>query len=127
MIVITSRIEVLDATRRDAIVAGSVEFQRATREGEPGCLAYCFAADPIEPDRIQVYELWADAGSLRAHFGHPNYLAMRRYLRNSGLRRAESQKYRCDLAEPVYDSLGVARSDFFTDDRPVSAGETNPG
>ena len=46
------------------------------RDEESGCLAYCFAADPSEPNHIQVYELWTDPESLAAHFDHPNYAAM---------------------------------------------------
>jgi quinol monooxygenase YgiN len=86
VIVVSCRIEVQDPSRRDAVVAGSAELQRATREQEAGCLAYCFAADPVEDARIQVYELWADAESLAAHFEHANYHALREYLRGSGLR-----------------------------------------
>ena len=35
-------------------------IQKATRDDEPGCLAYCFAADPAEATHVQVYELWTD-------------------------------------------------------------------
>ena len=112
MIIIAGHIEVADAARRDDIVAGSVFFQTATREEESGCLAYCFAADPVVPDRIQVYELWSDEASLRAHFSHPNYLLMRDFLREAGLKGADNRKYRCDLVKPVYDGNRVARADF---------------
>ncbi len=50
--------------------------QKATRDDEPGCLAYCFAADPVEPTHVQVYELWTDPENLARHFDHPNYAAM---------------------------------------------------
>ena len=112
MIIIAGQIDVADAGRRDEVVAGSVRFQAATREEEPGCLAYCFAADPVVAGRIQVYELWSHEASLEAHFGHPNYLQMRDFLRGAGLKGADNRKYRCDLAKPVYDSSRVARADF---------------
>ena len=70
MIVVAGTIGFATADARDAAVAATVEHQRATREGEPGCLAYCFAADPVEPTQLQVYELWADEASLAAHFEH---------------------------------------------------------
>jgi len=114
MIIIAGQIDVLDASRRDEVVAGSAPFQQASRDQEPGCLAYCFAADPVVADRIQVYELWADEASLAAHFVHPNYLQMRDYLRTAGLRGADNRKYRCDLSEPVYDGSGTPRADFVT-------------
>ena len=89
-------------------------LQMATREQEPGCLAYCFAPDPGVPGRIQVYELWADEASLAAHFTHPNYLNMRDWLGSVGLKGADNKKYRVDLAEPVYDDTRTPRADFFT-------------
>ena len=113
MIAIAGTIDV-DPTRRDDCVAASVALQTATRNDEPGCLAYCFAADPVVAGRIQVYELWADEASLAAHFEHPNYLNMRDMLGSVGLKGADNKKYRVDLSEPVYDEHRVPRADFFT-------------
>jgi quinol monooxygenase YgiN len=113
MIVVVAQIE-LDPAQRDACVAASVPVQKATRDDEPGCLAYCFGADPVEPDRIQVYELWEDEASLHAHFQHPNYHQMRTLLGGFGLRNAVSRKFRSDLDEPVYDETRTPRADFFT-------------
>jgi quinol monooxygenase YgiN len=102
MIAVEAAIVVSDASRRDEIVAASVPIQTATREDEPGCLVYCFAADPVQADLIQVYELWADEASLAAHFDHPNYHAMREMLNGAGLVSAASRKLRIDAAAPVY-------------------------
>ena len=104
LIAIEAAIRVADPLRRDAIVAESAPIQAATRREEPGCLAYSFAADPVEPDRIQVYELWVDEQSLAAHFAHPNYAAMREMLNAAGLASAVSRKLRIDATAPVYDS-----------------------
>jgi quinol monooxygenase YgiN len=112
MIIIAGQIDLEDPARRDEVVAGSARFQLATRQDEPGCLAYCFAADPVVEGRIQVYELWSDEESLAAHFTHPNYLDMRDYLRTAGLKSADNRKYRCDLVKPVYDHERVPRADF---------------
>ena len=60
-------------------------IQQATRDDEPGCIVYCFAADPCQDDLIQVYELWESEEALMAHFAHPNYLAMRSMLNDGGL------------------------------------------
>jgi quinol monooxygenase YgiN len=102
MIAVEARIVVADPSRRDEVLAASVALQAATRTDEAGCLVYCFAADPVEPDRIQVYELWADEASLHAHFEHPNYHAMRELLNGVGLVSAESRRLRIDAAAPVY-------------------------
>ena len=86
---------------RDALVASTAAIQRATRDDEAGCLVYCFAADPVHDDLIQVYELWADESALAAHFDHPNYHAMRDLLNGAGLVSAVSRKLRIDAAAPV--------------------------
>ncbi|CAN5436846.1 hypothetical protein BH23ACT3_BH23ACT3_00730 [soil metagenome] len=102
MIAVEAAIVVADPSMRDEIVAQSVPIQSATRDHEPGCLSYCFAADPVRDDLIQVYELWADEASLAAHFDHPNYHAMREMLNGAGLVSAVSRKLRIDAESPVY-------------------------
>ena len=104
LIAVEAAIRVADPSRRDAVVAESAPIQRATREDEPGCIVYCFAADPCEADLIQVYELWEDEASLAAHFEHPNYTAMREMLASAGLVSAVSRKHRIDASAPVYDA-----------------------
>jgi len=104
LIAVEAAIRLADPSGRDALVATSAPVQAATRNEEPGCLVYCFAADPVEPDLIQVYELWADEASLTAHFTHPNYTAMRELLTGAGLASAVSRKLRIDAAGPVYDA-----------------------
>ena len=113
MIIIAGYIDI-DPAQFDACLAASVPLQKATRDDEPGCLAYCFAPDPVVEGRIQVYELWADQESLAAHFVHPNYLNMRTMFGTFGLRGADNKKYRVDHSEPVYDSTRTPRADFFT-------------
>lgn len=114
MIIIAGYIEFQDKASRDNAVVKSMPLQQATRDDEPGCQAYCFAADPCVANRIQVYELWDDEPSLAAHFEHQNYLQMRTLLGSLGLTGADNNKYRCDLAEPVYDDTHTPRADFFT-------------
>ena len=111
MIVVEAVIDLVDPGRREACVATSVPVQRATRQDEPGCLAYCFAPDPVVDGRIQVYELWDDAESLAAHFEHPNYHEMRTLLASFGITSAVSRKHLVERSAPVYD-----------DDRRPSAG-----
>ena len=60
MIIVAGHIDFHDGSSRDAAVEASRPLQQATRSDEPGCLAYCFAADPCDDKRIQVYELWVD-------------------------------------------------------------------
>lgn len=113
MIIIAGTIDV-DPEQFDACLAASTPLQKATRDEEPGCLAYCFAPDPVVAGRIQVYELWTDQESLAAHFQHPNFVNMRTTLGRFGLRGADNKKYRVTHSEPVYDSTHTPRADFFT-------------
>ena len=113
MIVVVANIEI-DQAKRDACVAASVPIQKATRDDEPGCMAYCFGPDPVESNRLQVYELWTDEASLAAHFLHPNYHAMRKMFNDFGPIKAVSRKFLTTLDEPVYDATFTPRADFFT-------------
>jgi quinol monooxygenase YgiN len=112
VIVIAGVIDFDSTGSRDAAATGSAPFQKATRDQEPGCLAYCFAADPVIDTKIQVYELWEDAPTLAAHFLHENYFNMRDFLRGSGMTGADNRKYRVDADAPVYNADHVATVDF---------------
>ena len=54
--------------RRDAFVAGSVEAVAAARE-TPGCLDFVVAADPLDADRVNVFERWSTIAALEAFRG----------------------------------------------------------
>ena len=53
MIVITGWIDVDPASKTSSSL--DVALQQATRNDEPGCLAYVFAADPVVEGRIHIY------------------------------------------------------------------------
>jgi quinol monooxygenase YgiN len=110
MIIVTATLSFETETDRDRAVAATKEVQRATREEEPGCFAYCFAPDPAEPTHIQVFELWSDAEHLAAHFDHPNYASMVEVLRNcGGFLASENRLYAADDRGPVYGDDGRFR------------------
>jgi quinol monooxygenase YgiN len=111
MIIIAGTITV-DPAVRDACVQAAAPLQQATREQEPGCLAYVFSADPVDPAIVQVYELWQDAGTLAAHFLHKNYTDMRQVLGSFGLKGTSFSKYRIDAVAPVYGPDRVATVNF---------------
>ncbi len=114
MIIIAGTIDLADPSRIDEAIERATPLQQATRDNEPGCLAYVFSPDPCVAGRIAVYELWQDEASLAAHFEHENYLNMRTMLGDIGLAGADNNKYRCDYKEPVYDETFTPRADFFT-------------
>ena len=45
-----------------------IEASRA----EPGCLAYSYAMDVVQPGLIHVLERWADQAALEQHFASPH-------------------------------------------------------
>jgi quinol monooxygenase YgiN len=116
VIVIAATLDYADRASRDEAVVASAPVQWATRVEEPGCHAYCFAADPSVDTRIQVYELWEDEASVAAHFVHANYQAMRALLGRYGITASWNQMYLVTRNEPVYGADGQTRSRFFTDD-----------
>jgi quinol monooxygenase YgiN len=103
MILIAGTIDFVDQANRDGAVAAAVELQQSTRDTEPGCAAYSFAADSGVANRVQVFESWVDEASLAAHFEHPNFWAMKELL--GRFERAGTSvvaKYRTDATAPVY-------------------------
>jgi quinol monooxygenase YgiN len=112
LIAVEAAITIADPTTREALIARSAPIQKATRDDEPGCLVYCFAADPCQADLIQVYELWESEEALAAHFDHPNYHDMRAMLGKGGLVGAVSRKHRIDASAPVYDATHVPNATF---------------
>ena len=107
MIIVTATLSFETEADRDRAVALTAPVQKATRDEEEGCLAYCFAADPSEPTHIQVYELWTDADMLAAHFEHPNYTAMVEVLRTSGgFVHSENRLWAAEDRGQVYDDGG---------------------
>ena len=65
MVIVGGTFEV-DPSQREQFLASRLEMMRASR-GEPGCLEYTFAADPIEPGRVVLYERWESQADLDAH------------------------------------------------------------
>ena len=105
----------LDPAKRQACIAAGLEHQAATRRDEPGCLAYVFSADPVEPGTLCVYERWASAEELEAHFVHANYFNMRTVFGTHGITGTKISKFRLD-AEDSVDVDGTATA-LFADER----------
>ena len=113
MIILTGTVDI-DPNKRDAALAAACPHMTATR-AQAGCLDYNWSADHLTPGRIYVYERWESQEALQKHFDGPHYPAMRDTIAAHGLRAADVLKYRPAIAEPVYDSTGVPRADFFTE------------
>jgi quinol monooxygenase YgiN len=112
LIAVEAAITIADASTRQQLLERTAPIQQATRDDEPGCLVYCFAADPCQDDLIQVYELWESEEALEAHFEHQNYVDMRTMLGEGGLTGAVSRKHRIDATSAVYNAQGKATASF---------------
>jgi quinol monooxygenase YgiN len=100
--------------QREALLAALRPVIVKTRTDEPGCVAYAFTADNVDPDLVLVYENWADEASLDAHFRHPNMVEAKQVLEANGAGQSVVRKYLVDQGEPVKDADGRYRADFFT-------------
>ena len=67
MIIVSGSIHV-DEGERDGYLAGCREVILAARAAD-GCLDFHLSADPIEPDRINVYEQWETVAAVEAFRG----------------------------------------------------------
>ena len=67
MIIVSGPIYV-DAAERDSYVRDCRELIVAARESN-GCVDFHLAPDPIEPDRINVYEQWESLDAVEAFRG----------------------------------------------------------
>ena len=114
MIIITATFTLADPSTRGESIEKATPLQQATRDDEPGCLAYVFSPDPCAEDRVVVFELWENRDALSDHFDHQNYFNMGSMFGEIGLATAESHKWRVTAEEPVYDETPKARADFFT-------------
>lgn len=118
MIIVTATLSFETEADRDNAVAKTATVQKATRDEEDGCLAYCFGADPAEPTHVQVYELWTDPDNLAKHFDHPNYAKMVEVLHNcGGFLQSENRLYAADDRGPVYED-GRFRAEAVADTAP---------
>lgn len=115
MIVVVAALEFANQADRDEAIRLTADVQRLTREEEPGCHDYCFAADPAVPTRMQVYELWENSESLAAHFQHPYYDRMAGLLEGAGIVSSTNHAYLVEREEPVYTEKGEKKKGFFLD------------
>jgi quinol monooxygenase YgiN len=67
MVIVSGTIYVRPGKRK-AFLAASMEAVAVARSF-PGCLDFVVAADPIEPDRVNVYEQWESEGQREAFRG----------------------------------------------------------
>jgi quinol monooxygenase YgiN len=53
--------------QREDFISDRHDLMRASR-AEKGCLEYAFTADPIDPGRVLLFEIWESEEDLLEHF-----------------------------------------------------------
>jgi quinol monooxygenase YgiN len=56
----------VDPGQRDDFIANHHDMIRTSRS-EAGCLEYTYSADPIDPGRVVLFEIWESQDALDAH------------------------------------------------------------
>jgi quinol monooxygenase YgiN len=64
--VIVSGVFTVDPEQREAFLEGRRALMAHSR-AEQGCIEYTFSADPLEPNRVVLYERWASQDDLDLH------------------------------------------------------------
>jgi quinol monooxygenase YgiN len=70
VIIVNGTFEV-DPAERDAFLTERLPRMRSSR-AEAGCLEYTFAADPLQDDRVVLFERWESQAHLDAHLAGPS-------------------------------------------------------
>ena len=63
----------IKADKLDEFRAQMVANACASREKEPGCLQFDVCADPAKPERIFLYEVYADRAAFDAHLATEHF------------------------------------------------------
>lgn len=85
MIIIAGH-ELVDAERRDTFVAAFRELVTRARDFD-GCIHVAITADSVDPERVNVIEVWRDAEAMRKwqrrakgpKVAKPKHIAIKRY------------------------------------------------
>jgi quinol monooxygenase YgiN len=94
MLIVSGRLYVRPE-RRDAFLAASSEAVKLAR-GTAGCLDFVVAGDPIELDRVNVYEQWESEAALAAFRGEGPSLDL-----TSEILRADVQRHHVSASGPA--------------------------
>ena len=88
--------------------AGAMEPARAAiaemvaaSNAEPGCIAYAFTQDVLDPSVLHIVEKWVDEAALAAHFATPHMAAFGAAISGLDFQVIEALKFHTDEGAPV--------------------------
>jgi quinol monooxygenase YgiN len=90
-VIIIAGHELVDAQQRDTFVAAFGELITRARDFD-GCIHVAITADSVDPERVNVIEVWRDAETLNKwrkrakapKVGKPKHIAVKRYDATDG-------------------------------------------
>jgi len=94
LIIIAGHSRARNASERDAAVAAFADMVTRARQ-QDGCLDFSIGVDPVDPERVNVFECWRDQPSLNA---------WRKIAKGPrvALKGAQVKLYRTDKAEKPF-------------------------
>jgi quinol monooxygenase YgiN len=87
----------------ESLEAGRAAMARviAATCAEPGCLAYAYAEDLLEPGLFRVNEAWESRAALAAHFAMPHMKQWQQERAELGMTGREVTAYEVGSAEAL--------------------------
>lgn len=87
----------------DNLAAGRAAMARviAASRAEPGCLAYAYAEDVLEPGLLRVNEAWESREALAVHFAAPHMQLWRQEREALGMTGREVTAYHAGEPEAL--------------------------
>jgi quinol monooxygenase YgiN len=85
MLIVSGRLYIAKG-QREAFLAISGKAMTEARRA-PGCYDFVVAADPIEPDRVNIYEFWESADRLEAFRGQGPSGELTKLIERADMRR----------------------------------------
>ncbi len=82
----------------DRLEAAKPAMQRMVEasRAEPGCVAYAYAQDLLDPETIHVAEQWHDRAALTEHFATPHMAEWRGVMGYLGLTKRDLRVFEAD-------------------------------
>ena len=79
----------------------AMEKMVAASRAEPGCIAYSYAQDVLDPETIHVVEKWRDRQALTDHFATAHMAEWRGVMGSLGLSGRDLRVFESDDGAPI--------------------------
>ena len=100
MIIIAGTLDV-QADQRNQLLELAVPLMKATN-AEPGNHEYVFSADPVDPGRVRIFELWESEDALGPHFAQPHMAAFGQAMSQLTVTGSSVIKYTISGSAPLH-------------------------